>query len=158
MRILLILLLSGIAGILGRLGGRAKDGSWYDYLTDSKARDAGCSILTLFAIWLLFGFKLGLWGGYLAIFGLSWGAISLYWDFLFKKDNLWFSGFMVGLACLPLTFIHIAWWLILSRATLLAVIWGLLNTLKYDRILFWRRDVAEEFMRYFSVIFTILIL
>lgn len=158
MKIIILILLSIICGLFGRLGGKAKDGTWYDFLSNTKARDIGCSLIVLFSLWLLFGFSLSLWWLYLIIFGLHFWAFSTYWDWLFKFDNLWFSGFIVGISIIPFVFIIPDWWLYFLRMLLLALIWGCLNKYLPDRVLIWRRDVAEEFLRYLSVISTLLIL
>ena len=152
MNILLIIILSVLSGILGRIGGAQG--------YDSKFRDVGCSLITLFALCVLVGFNFALWWVYLIIFGLHWLTFSTYFSWLFGKDNLWVSGFAVGLAILPLLD-----WTLFIRAILLAIIWGCLN--KYlpsagvrgdKRILFWRRDVVEEVLRYASVVLTLFIL
>ena len=148
-KIIITILLAILSGILGRLGGRAKDGHWYDVLTDSKARDVGCSIIAIITFCLWFGFEWKWWWVYLITFGLHWGAISLYWDILFGYNNLWFSGFVVGIALIPLVIIYNLYLLWIVRAILLAIIWGCLNKYLPKKVLIWRRDIAEEFLRYF---------
>jgi len=148
-KIIITILLAILSGILGRLGGRAKDGSWYDFLSDSKARDVGCSIVSLAVFCLWFGFEWKFWWVYLITFGLHWGALSLYWDRLFGYDNFWFSGFVVGLALIPLVIVYKLYLLWIIRSILLAIIWGLLNKFLPSKVLIWRRDIAEEFLRYF---------
>jgi hypothetical protein len=140
-----IFLLSLISGVLGRLGGRAKNGAWYDFISDTKARDLGCALIFILTLPL----KLHFWYIYLIVFGLMFGALTTYWDKLFGFDNLWFSGFMVGLAALPLLFTGLAWYWLLTRALILAVAWGCLNRFLPDKILIWERVVVEEFTRYF---------
>jgi hypothetical protein len=157
MIIVYLIAIAILSGILGRLGGRAKDGSWYDVITDSKARDVGCSLLTLCTLWLLFGFHLKYWLIYICIFGLSWGAISLYWDFLFGYDNFWFSGFVTGLALIPLLWCGRHILPIGIRSCVLALIWGGLHKYLPSKVLIWDRAVAEEFLRYFSLIITLII-
>ena len=153
MKILILLVLSILSGILGRMGG-AKG-------YDTKWRDVGCPLIALIALWLLVDFKSSYWWTYLLILGLHWVLFSTYWNWLFKEDNLWFSGFAVGLAISLLLFN----WSVVIRAILLALIWGSLN--KYlpsagisgdKRILLWRRDVVEEFLRYFSIPLTLILL
>lgn len=77
---------------------------------------------------------------------------------IFKgKDSMWFSGFMVGLSIFPLCIIDSS--LInycIIRAILLSAIWGLLNKFMPRKLLFWRGDVANEFLRYFAVIITLI--
>ena len=146
-----VLILSFLSGVLGRMGGSDK----YPKLW----RRLGCSLMVIIALWLLTGFNLSYWWLYLIIIGLHYAAFMGYWDWLFGFDNLWFSGFMTGMAFFPLIFIDIGWWIILLRAILLAVIWGCLNKyLPQKGFLVWRRDVAEEFLRYFSGAATMFIL
>jgi hypothetical protein len=38
----------------------------------------------------------------LLTFGLSFAALTTYWDWLFGYDNFYFNGFMCGLAAIPL--------------------------------------------------------
>lgn len=148
-----ILPLGLLSGLFGRMGGAAKSNKWYDFLINTKARDVGCSIIYTLCLWLKFGMFLKFWWVYVIVFGLTWGALATYWDFLFKFDNLWFSGFVVGLCALPALFIISGfWWYLALRSIALAVIWGTLNTVKYDKIILWRRDVSEEFLRYASIV------
>jgi len=148
-KIIITILLAILSGVLGRLGGRAKDGSWYDFLSNTKARDVGCTLVALGIFVLWFGFNIHYWWIYLITILLHVGAFSTYWDFLFKFDNLWFSGFMVGIALLPLCIVYNLYLLLVIRSILLAIIWGLLNKFLPSKVLIWRRDIAEEFLRYF---------
>jgi len=146
----LLLALSPISGIAGRLGGCGKQGQWYDFIAEPKVRDVGCSALITLSVAFYTGFSLSLVWCYSVLFLLHWGALSTYWDWLFKGvDNLWFSGFMVGLALLPVAFVVPGtWWMILLRAVFLGLWWGCLNKFLPQKITIWRRDVAEEFLRY----------
>ena len=148
-KILLTLFLSICSGILGRMGGA----EGYDTLY----RDVGCSLLSILAFILWFGFKTNYWWIYLIVFGLQWLAFTTYWDWLFKFDNLWFAGFIVGVALLPLFFVDKILPFFLIRVILLAFVWGLLNKLLPSYVFYWRHDIAEEFLRYFSVIITYLL-
>lgn len=138
----MILICSILSGVLGRMGG-AKG-------FDTKFRDWGCPSIFL-GVWIHhFGFVSSMWWIYLIVFFLMWGALATYWDWLFDgQDNLWFSGFMVGFSAMPLVFIHRELFtLLLIRSIILMVLWGCLNKFLPPRILFWNRDVAEEFSRY----------
>ena len=149
--VLLILLgLAIISGVFGRMGGAGKSGQWYQNILDSKWRDWGCSAVVVLATGIWFHWA-GPWWAYGLMFLLHWGAFSLYWDDFFGYDNLWFSGFMVGLAGFPVLFIDCSSWGILAaRTALIAVVWGSLNKyLPKNGIWVWRRDVVEEFSRYF---------
>lgn len=62
---------------------------------------------------------------FMPAYGLMGVAFTTYWDKLFKFDNFWFAGFMVGMSALPLVFCGFAWWLLLIRAIALALCWGI---------------------------------
>lgn len=153
-KIILTIILAILSGILGRLGGRAKDGHWYDAISHSIVRDAGCSLLSVLTFILWFGFESELLWLYLISFGLHWISLSSYWDWLFKFDNFFFAGFVTGLSILPMVIVYKLYFLFIIRSIVLAIIWGLLNIIKYDKLFIWRRDVAEEFLRYNSIILT----
>lgn len=142
-----IVLLSLLSGTFGRMGGASKEGNWYDFLLDTKWRDIGCSLILIVALTLMYGWHP--WQ-YALVFGLTWASFTTYWDSVFGYDNLWFSGFCVGLAMLPVIFIDInLFWFVMGRAVVLCVVWGCLNEfLPQDGVLCWRRDVVEEFTRY----------
>lgn len=157
MEILYAVILAIISGILGRLGGATG--------YNTKYRDIGCSVVTIITTCLIVGYSSYYWWIFFIVFGLQWAFFSTYWDVIFKYDNLWFSGFMAGLCFLPLITVGIfksiggfVWWLILIRAIVLALIWGSLNKYLPKKVSFWRRDVAEEFLRYASLPLTVLIL
>jgi hypothetical protein len=137
-----------IAGILGRIGGAGKSGQWYDCLLDTKWRDIGCALVFVFAAGTLLDWA-GPWWAYVLTFLLTFGSFCTYWDSVFGYDNLGFSGFVVGLAAFPLLFIdHSIWPILVVRAWVLATIWHALNVHLPERVLCWRRDVVEEFLRY----------
>jgi hypothetical protein len=146
---LCLIIISLLSGLFGRMGGAGKSGQWYDKILDTKWRDCGCSILNVLTLCLFLPFQLKFWWIYLIIFGLHWASYSTYWDWLFKYDNLWFSGFMVGLSMMPALFINpLIWYILILRAIILAVIWGLLNIILPNNKIFGH-DVTEEFLRYF---------
>ena len=134
-----------ISGILYRAGGMGKDKDakpkWIPmWLRFDKARDALCPLVLLGLVVFLFGFRLASWWAYLLFFGLSWGALSSYWDEIFKEDNFYAHGLGIGLAGIPLIWCGVAWWIILARLTLCTVGMGLWSK-------FIKNDVAEEFGR-----------
>jgi hypothetical protein len=132
-----------ISGIFGRMSGSGMNKLW---------RRLGCSLIALVALWLLVGFQLSYWWVYLIICGLQFYTLSGYWDWLFGYDNMWFSGFMTGIALLPAIIIGMDWWIIIIRAIILAIIWGCLNVyLPQKGIWIWRRDIVEEFLRYATI-------
>jgi hypothetical protein len=129
------------------MGGAGKSGQWYDRILDTKWRDIGCSLIVVIACWIMFGWHPLV---YLAVFGLHWAAFSTYWDTIFGYDNMWFSGFMVGMALTPILFVNVDLWPIVAlRTGILFVVWGCLNRYLPKRVFIWRRDVAEEYSRYF---------
>ena len=136
MYIITILGLAVLSGILGRMGGARG----YDTLY----RDLGCPAVLLIALQMTFGMHPLI---YIAVALLMWGALSTYWQFLFKGvDNMWLSGFMVGMSLMPVIWIDFSLiWVVLGRAVALCVVWGCLNKFlpKMEG-----RDVAEEFTRY----------
>jgi len=149
-QIILTIIISILSGVLGRMGGAQGYNTLY--------RDIGCSLLSvlLFIIW--FGFKVDFWYMYLISFGLHWASFTTYFDKLFGHDNLGFSGFVVAASLLPLISIFKVPFFI-ERMIALSIIWFVLNkSLPYPNVLIWRRDVAEEFLRYFSVTITYLLL
>jgi len=149
-KILLILGLSILSGIFGRMGGAEGYNTLY--------RDILCSLISVIVFCICFGFNQCHWVLYLIVFGLQWAALSTYYDKLFKFDNFWFSGFMMGLTLLPFIFIYKTILLfIIIRALLLAIIWGLLNKFLPSQVFIWNRAVAEEFLRYTTIILTYLI-
>jgi len=151
--IFLLLCLSVLAGVLGRLGGAEKSGLWYDFLCDTKTRDLGVGVCATLAWIVLYGFNLSFWYIYIIVIGLHWAAFSTYWDKIFKFDNLGFSGFIVGLAALPLLIINPTVWIgFVIRAFILGINWFLFNKYLPSRVFCWRHDVAEEFLRYKCVI------
>jgi hypothetical protein len=85
------------------------------------------------------------------------GALTSYWSRLFGFDNLWFHGFMVGVASFPLYFMGVHWWLILARACLLAITIGGLNVwINQTKIPF--KDWIEELFRGFILVVSLPIL
>lgn len=128
-----ILIACIVSGILYRLGGIGKP-------FNTKFRDAGCPSVLLILTWLVFGFSWSYWWLYLIAFGLSWGALTTYWDNLFGYDNFWFHGFMCGVAGIPLIWCGVPWWIVVSRIAICAVGMGL-----WSKLIGW--DDLEEFGR-----------
>jgi len=141
----MIWLLSIISGILYRFGG------WKQTLW----RDIGVPIVALVALWLL-DYRSSYWMAHLCFFGLMWGALSTYWDRLFKKDNFFIHGFMIGIALLPFCFFGMSLWLLLTRAMVLGLGMGLVN--KYvNKWALSHSDIIEEFFRGVIIIATLII-
>lgn len=154
MKIILLIGLMLCSGVAGRLGGSAKDGSWYDFLKNTNTRDIGCSLLLLITVISYFVYNSVYLWAYVLTGILTFGSFRTYWDRLFGYDCMWFSGLVVGLAAIPMIFVDpIFFWIVPIRAVFLACWWELLNKkLPQEGIRIWRwtwrRDVAEEFLRY----------
>ena len=146
MKILLWFGLSIICGLFYRAGGKGEP-------FNTKWRDLGCPAICLSYLWLLrsSGLQGALWlkiSLFLVTYGLMFGALTTYWDWLFKEDNFWFHGFAIGLVCFPLFWAGINWWLIGIRAIILAIGMGL-----WSKII--GNDFWEEFGRGSLIILTI---
>lgn len=150
-----LVILSIISGVFGRLGGRAKDGAWYDFASKSWVRDWICPLIALIALWLLVGFKFSYCWVYLLIYGLTGLSLTTYYDSIFGYDNHWFAGFSCGLAFLPMAWCGVIWYMVIGRAVALALTWGLLNKYMPKKLFVWRGDIANEFLRYFSIVFSL---
>jgi len=147
---IILFIISILAGILGRMGGTSR----YDTLY----RDLG--IPTLFVIYQWITKHLVINIPYFITFVLFYGSLTTYWDELFNKPgtpgnqhkhNFWFSGFMVGLSTFFLIWTDVHWYIIFIKAIILAIIWGLNN--KYTSKLWFKdRTVIVEFIRYFSTL------
>lgn len=139
----MIFLLALLSGVLGRMGGAKGYSTYY--------RDIGCPALRVIAITMLFGWHP--WVA-LAVFLLSWGACTTYWQFLFKGvDNMWISGLMMGIATYPIVFIdNNLFTFVLVYSVFLMLSWRCLNKFLPPKVLCWHRDVVEEFCRYFVAV------
>jgi hypothetical protein len=139
-----------LSGILGRMGGAGKSGQWYDRFLDTKWRDIGCPLVFIANHVHLFGYNPGLWWAYILVFGAMWAAFSTYWDKVFGYDNMLFSGIVAAFVALPLAMVEPGFLLIyLIRIPAMGAVWWALNTHLPERVFIWRRDVVEEFSRYF---------
>lgn len=103
------------------------------------ARRLGCSLLLLASVCLLLGFSWSGWWVYLLLLIANYGALSTYHDYLVKDGSenwlCWtMTGFVYGLACLPLIWLGVHWYAILIRAVVLAIAIPLLreNTVKVE--------------------------
>lgn len=129
-----------LSAILYRLGGWGDEGRKQfpnapDWLFNTKARDIGCALCACLAVRLLCGSDI-VWYLYIPCFGLLFGSLTTYWDFINGKDNFWLHGFACGIAFMPFAF-HITWWALLLRAVVLAVGMGLVSVLS-------GKDIVEE--------------
>ena len=123
--ILAIIVLSCCSAYFYRKGGTSDGTLWRDLIVP---------IIASFALFIL-GYR-NLWG-YFIHFGLLFGALTTYWDWLFGEDNYYAHGFACGLALLPFAWFGIAWWVILLRAIILGLSMGLWHK-------FVTKDVWDE--------------
>ena len=145
------LLIAAIASSIAyRLGG--KQGY------NTKIRDLVCPLIALITLWLLAGFKSSYWWAYLLTFGLMFGSLTTYWDWMFKnKDSMALHGAGIGLAVIPLLWCNVAWYVIIGRVILLALSFGLIN--KYvNKWLIPHSDEIEEYSRGFLIVATLPVL
>lgn len=136
--------LSFLSAIAGRAGGMSKDVNaepkWIPaWIRQRWVRPLGCSACIFIPVLITHPS----WWIVPAI-GATYGTLTTYWDEIFSFDNLWFSGFCVGLSAMFLMTI-IPWWIILIRAFVLAVAWGVLNIIINKGSY---KDGTEELWRY----------
>ena len=152
----MIIFLAVLSAIAYRLTGWGGEGrialpwlpSWF---FGRQTRLMGCSALRVGAVYLL-GIKAP-WYAHMAVFGLSVGSLSTYWDFIFGYDNFWFHGFMIGVATVPYAYFSpdvtwLAWGL---QTISLSVFMGL-----WCKVFGW--DVLEEGGRGASIPLSVYIL
>ena len=142
------LIISVLSAICYRLGGSAKKGDWLDCLRQRWVRGAICPLLAIILHLCLIGVNLGFWWVYILFFGLSWAAISTYWDWLCGFDNHWLHGFFCGLAALPFIWCGVPWWTVAIRAIVCAILMGVWSKI-------WTIDTIEEWGRGFIFTATI---
>jgi len=107
-----------ICAILYRLGGIGKP-------FDTKYRDLGCpAVCIAYLLFLWHPTSLLGWLVLLPFFGIFFGALTTYWDFLFGYDNFYMHGFMCGLSAFPLYWAGLTWWAILIRAVICGIMMG----------------------------------
>ena len=126
-----------LSALAYRCGGMDKETKhWLPvWLRHSWVRDWLCPLCVLAPFFML---TQSWW--FLLSYLLIAGALSTYWDFLFGYDNFWFSGFMCGIALFPLIFCGFLWWIILVRAILLSLAWGVICKVSGN-------DFVEEYGR-----------
>lgn len=145
-KIILILLLSLLSGLFYHISGLGVDGKkkypklpiW---LFARQWRRSGCMLLDTISILIWWQPNI-LYGWYLLILsmGLTYGAITTYWDTLFGFDNHWFHGFGIGLSRIPLIWAGKIWWTILVRAIVLAILMGWVSAAsKKD----WKEEIGR---------------
>lgn len=129
MSLILFFVATALCAILGRMGG-AKG-------YNTKFRDMGCPFVAM-----AYAFILGCHSWWLVLsFGLMFGALTTYWDFLFGYDNYWFHGFVIGLAIAPISAVTGHWLPFLGVVGLTTLWMGF-----WSKVIRW--DVWEEMVRY----------
>lgn len=141
-------------GILYRLGGAGKKGTWLDFARDTLTRDIGCPLMALSLLFLWVGFDNDHIIRYILFLGLSWLALTTYWDetdikikdkicrkinWIYPADNFYLHGLGCGLAGLVLWSV-VPWWILIARLIVCPVGMGLWSKLV-------KRDIPQEFGR-----------
>jgi hypothetical protein len=141
MGVVMLFVLAIGAGVLYRMGGAEG--------YNTKYRDLGVPTLASLALLILGAIPCHFWGiaAFILSFGLLFGALTTYWDFLFKKDCFWFSGLIVGLSGLPVALAQGKFIGCIIRMGLISGVWQLLNKLLPQKVFCWTRDIVEEFGR-----------
>lgn len=98
---------------LYRCGGKGKP-------FNTRYRDIGCSLVLIALTMALFGIKEAFWA-YILTFGLSWGALASYWGQDEKKFGYFWHGLGCGLAGIPLIWVGVPLWVILTRLVICTV-------------------------------------
>ena len=118
-----------MSAFLYRFGGMSKEEAKQyhipSFLANSWIRDWLCPLfnyLVLLTWWHPTHLIQYLW--LIPAYGLTGGAFSTYWDWLFRKDTFWLHGFMIGLASFPLYWAGIHWYAILANAIVSGVLMG----------------------------------
>ncbi len=128
MNIIILLLCTLASSCLYRAGGMAQESQekWSKWIPKcmrhSWVRDWLCPLFVLLP--LAFKGYLSWW--MIPTYGLIGGSLTTYWDWLFGDvDTFWFAGLMVGIALFPLIFAGLAWWIVLARAVVIGICWGI---------------------------------
>jgi len=152
-KIISLIVLTMLSGLLYRLGGWGDPGrknypKLPTWLFNTKARDLGCPLCAFLG--MLFFVEMSWWMAlaHFLSFGILFGALTTYWDFLFEFDNHWVHGFMCGLAYFPYAIVSGHWVGFGVRCVVVAIAMGLISTQSSD-------DVVEEVGRGASLIPTL---
>ena len=139
-----VIILSILSGILYRIGGTNKGTLW---------RDIGCSLVTLLTCFL-FGLYTSFVSSlivYIITFGLSWSALSAYWEQDEKKWGYWAHGLGLSLALIPIAYITNNWFGFGIRCIILTALITIISE-------YFTKDWLEEGLRGITIILTIPIL
>jgi len=116
MILLFTILATLLSAILYRLGGMSvKDAKRYppwkwfpEWAVNTKARDIGCALIG--TGWMIAFLPAVTWWIHLIGFGLLFGALTTYWDWLFgDEDNFYMHGAMCAFAYIPYAIATGAW-------------------------------------------------
>lgn len=116
---ILVIICSIISSILYRAGGLGLSEPYWipAWMRHSWVRDWLCPFFCLLPLFLQYPSWL-----FILAYGAMGGAFSTY--FKYKGEaNFGLSGFMVGLAALPLIWVGFVWWHLLIRALFIGVAW-----------------------------------
>lgn len=118
--IILAILCAVASSIFYRAGGLSQEQAYWipKWLRHTWVRDWLCPLFCLLPLYIQHPSWL-----FIPAYGLMGAALTTYWKYK-GEGNYWLSGFVVGLAALPLMFCGFAWWRLASRAIFLAVAWG----------------------------------
>lgn len=169
MEILSNIILILVAGIFYRLGGAGNVGDKFDFLRNTKTRDAGVSYIMFLML-----LPLGFWGAFFSM-GLAWGAMSLGYGGrgepredqsdlykLFGEKVFFAVGFLFGLCIIPVA-IHQhllgnveIWKPFLARILILVGLIPLIHNYR-RRVFGFDEAQVEEFCRGVAIVSTLLI-
>lgn len=121
-----------LSGLLYRLGGIGKP-------YNTKFRDLGIPTINLLVALFIFPVSCH-WWAHVLVFGCMFGALTTYWDFIFKEDNFYAHGFMIGLSSIWYVFFTHHWDAFAIHCLGLALFMGLWSDLI-------GKDTIEEFGR-----------
>lgn len=121
MNIPILILCSIASSVLYRAGGLSKEQPYWIpvWMRKSWVRDWLCPFFCLLPLFLIHPHWV-----FIIVYGLMGAAFSTYWDKLFKYDNYYFSGFMLGVSTFPLLFIGFDFYDFFCRSIFLAISWG----------------------------------
>jgi hypothetical protein len=126
---ILFIIATILCAILGRMGGASG--------FNTKFRDMGVPFVAC-----LYAFLLGCHSWWLILsFGLMFGALTTYWDFLFGYDQFYFHGLVIGVATAPIALVTGHWLHFLGVVVLSSLWMGF-----WSKVIKW--DVLEEGVRY----------
>lgn len=126
---LLIIILSLLSAIFYRIGGAGKEEISF---ARGWIRDTGCMFCLAIACFL------SGYGYFMPLFiscGLFYASITTYWDFIFKYDNYWIHGFMLGFSMIPMYFFNagVEFFPIILRSLVLSVSFGALSLIPWPK-------------------------